>query len=333
MSVFRIFSVKTAFPVRDSALPCVHCEKFFMRELLMKYITGDISPEEKEKVIGWIYGAEENMQEYIRLRRLYDISLWNGTEALVRKERPAARIFRGVLKYAAVAAVCILSAGLYFYSGKGIPGETTVRTSDGQSAELLLPDSSKVWLGPNSSLTFTDSFSGKERNVSMEGMAYFDVRHAGNKPFKVSAGVYNVKVLGTEFSVMSHKESGYFETMLLKGKVEVSDSLSSRITLLPNERLYSVCGNPVKERFFPAEYDKLREGMFSISNEAFKSLIPKIEVCYGITLDVRNEDLLDKCYSGNFPISEGIEHMLKTLQLDCDFTYSFNGSGDTIYIR
>ena len=87
----------------------------------MKYITGDISPEEKEKVIGWIYGAEENMQEYIRLRRLYDISLWNGTEARIRKERPVARIFRGALKYAAVAAVCILSAGLYFYSGKGIP--------------------------------------------------------------------------------------------------------------------------------------------------------------------------------------------------------------------
>ena len=83
----------------------------------------------------------------------------------------------------------------------------------------------------------------------------------------------------------------------------------------------------------PSEYDKIRNGIMGFSDKTVESMIPKIEMCYGINLDVRNKELLHKRYSGNFRISEGIEHMLNTLQIDCSFTYSYNSTRDTIIIR
>lgn len=307
-----------------------------MKELLIKYIKGEASPEETEKAIRWIYSSEKNMQEYLCLRKLYDISLWNGTgmeEGKVRRLPRLRKAAFSVMKYAAAAIVCITISYLYLERRDESPEILSVNSSDGKSTEVVLSDSSRVWLGPNSSLEFPVRFSGKSRNVLLEGMAYFDISHIESSPFTVSSGAYDIRVLGTKFSVTSNKESGFFETMLLEGKVEISDSLSRSIMLKPSERATVQDGKLVKGSFLPSEYDKIRNGIMSFSDKTVESMIPKIEMCYGINLDVRNKELLHKRYSGNFRISEGIEHMLNTLQIDCSFTYSYNSTRDTIIIR
>ena len=56
------------------------------KEILHKYIIGDASPEEKEAVTRWVDADKENMEEYLALRKLYNITIWQQEPAPVASE-------------------------------------------------------------------------------------------------------------------------------------------------------------------------------------------------------------------------------------------------------
>ena len=45
-------------------------------ELLQKYIAGNATEVEKQRVTGWIQENPENMREYMAQRKLHDMALW-----------------------------------------------------------------------------------------------------------------------------------------------------------------------------------------------------------------------------------------------------------------
>ena len=47
-----------------------------MEQLLQRYIRGEVSEEERLKVASWLDESPENMREFLALRKLYDLSLW-----------------------------------------------------------------------------------------------------------------------------------------------------------------------------------------------------------------------------------------------------------------
>lgn len=47
-----------------------------MKELLQRYIKGEVSEKERLKIASWLDESPENMREFLVLRKLYDISLW-----------------------------------------------------------------------------------------------------------------------------------------------------------------------------------------------------------------------------------------------------------------
>src|SRR5690625_1882233 len=55
----------------------------------------------------------------------------------------------------------------------------------GQISNVVLPDGSSVWLGPESSLEYPEEFSDLKRTVSLTGEAYFDVVPDASRPFAV----------------------------------------------------------------------------------------------------------------------------------------------------
>ena len=56
------------------------------QELLNKYIAGDATPEEKEEVARWLDADKKNMKEFLALRKLYDISIWQQEQTPVAKD-------------------------------------------------------------------------------------------------------------------------------------------------------------------------------------------------------------------------------------------------------
>lgn len=88
-----------------------------MDELLMKYIKGETTPEEREKVVRWLDEDPEHMHQYRSLRKLYDISLWSPIEETQQEEKQT-RTFKPVwiefLKVAAVILITFLGTKAFF---------------------------------------------------------------------------------------------------------------------------------------------------------------------------------------------------------------------------
>lgn len=93
-------------------------------------------------------------------------------------------------------------------------------TPRGMDFKVILPDGSEVWLNAESTIEFPAAFSGKERNVTLKGEAYFKVARNEQSPFIVTSDKITVRVLGTEFNFKSYA-SETTHVSLVKGSVEV----------------------------------------------------------------------------------------------------------------
>lgn len=113
---------------------------------------------------------------------------------------------------------------------------------DFSNPEIELPDGSRVKLNHGSKLTYPDEFSGKTREVSLTGEAFFSVTPNPEKPFIIKTNGASIKVLGTSFNVYAYAESSTVEVVVKTGKVELNDQVLSekpkgeKILLLPGEK-------------------------------------------------------------------------------------------------
>lgn len=118
------------------------------------------------------------------------------------------------------------------------PVNYTLIVPRGGEYSLVLSDGTKVWLNADSKLTYPSSFNGADREVSLEGEAYFEVEKDGSHPFIVHTKEQTIKVLGTEFNVHAYPDGGNCITTLVKGKVQVY-SFSKKMVLNPDQQAIS----------------------------------------------------------------------------------------------
>lgn len=311
-------------------------------ELLQKYIAGNATEAEKQRVTKWIQENPENMREYMAQRKLHDMALWR-TEPVAEENSRERKHFslRGVCmeaaKIAAVLAIVLL--GTHYWTGKHqVPEDKTwqsIYVPAGQRAELMLADGTKVWLNSRSTLTFPGSFKGNIRNVKLDGEGYFVVTKNVEQPFIVETNKCNVKVLGTEFNVMAYAADSVWETSLLEGAVEilVPGSNNSGMRLEPN-MMASLKGNRlVKGRIKEADYFLWREGLLCFNDISVRDMIEKLKLYYGVDIVVNNTRILKNRYTGKFRTKDGVEHVLKVLKLNNKFTYTKNDETNVITIN
>jgi len=97
-----------------------------------------------------------------------------------------------------------------------------ISTKPGSKSKVELPDGTQVWLNADSKLEYKGDFSGKYREVSLSGEAYFDVVKDKSRPFLIHTSTIQVKVLGTAFNVRSYPADKTTETALIRGSVEIT---------------------------------------------------------------------------------------------------------------
>ena len=248
-------------------------------------------------------------------------------------------ILSQMLKWQSIAACVLLLVGLSFYVGMQQGQiqdirELVVQVPAGQRVELVLADGTKVWLNAKTIFKFPNNFTGKSREVILDGEGYFDVTNDASKPFIVKTEKYNIKVLGTEFNVMAYSGSSIFETDLLRGAVSVYSPGSDKVIQLePSTRTYLKNGELVKDKIIHENYFLWKEGLMSLHKETIESIIGKLQLYYDIKIIVENKNLLKKQYSGKFRLKDGVEHILRVLQLSNDFTFEKNDELNQIIIK
>lgn len=312
------------------------------QETLQKYIEGKATTEEKEAVAHWLDADERNMKEFLSLRKLYDITIWQQEVAptVIRNIIPLAKkqaIRSFAFELLKIAAIFLIAFSLFRYLYEPIlpePIMQTIQVPAGQRAELTLSDGTKVWLNAKTTLIFPNNFTSKSREVILNGEGYFDVAKYAAKPFIVKTDQHEIKALGTEFNVIAYTGSPLFETALLKGAVNVySVNTDKAITLEPNTRVLLKNGILEKGLIEHTNYFLWREGLMCFYDETVDNMINKLQLYFDVKIEVKNKELLSNRYSGKFRTKDGVLHVLKVLQLNNKFTFKKDDDLNIITIR
>jgi ferric-dicitrate binding protein FerR (iron transport regulator) len=312
--------------------------------LLLRYIEGAVTDQEKVTIVTWLDADPEHMREYLSLRKLHDITLWQqpasaSLSTRVKDRAPAWSLRSVSINVAKVAAIFMLALFVYKFllPGYSAPQAVEMQTlyvPAGQRALITLVDGTKVWLNANTTFSFPNQFLGQKREVQLQGEGYFDVIKDKTIPFLVKTENYDIKVWGTEFNVMAYPGNNLFETSLLEGSVEVMKSGGAQGAFIqPNERLFWDGKSLKKAPIIHYNHFLWKEGIISFDNERFPDLVKKLELYFDLKIDVRNELLLKYRCTGKFRTKDGVEHILKVLQLSNDFKFKMDDKQNLIVIE
>lgn len=310
-----------------------------MNKLLQRYIEGNCTQQEREEVMKWLEESPEHMYEFRVRRKLCDISLWSDDVNSALSKRGNKRFslkysIREVMKVAAVFLLASTLTYLLLQKEAVSPQMQTIYVPDGQRVEFSLVDGTKIWLNSGSTLRFPERFSENSRNVELDGEGYFDVTHQEDRPFTVETSQFDINVLGTEFNVKAYTANGGFEAALLSGSIEVSSpQMAKNVVLKPNELLSLESNQLVKGSINNHSYFRWREGIISVEDEPVAKFIEKLELYYGLDIEVRHNEFLSHRYTGKFRVSDGVEHVLKVLQLKHKFKYKIDEDRTKIVIE
>ena len=221
-----------------------------------KYLTGQCSEEEIIEVNAWMKESEENARQLFRMEEIYHLGkfdryadeqriahaeklLYKKLDEAKGKQAKLLRMHRW-MRYAAVIAVILLmggGAGYWFYHNGADQQLMVAVANEGIVKEVVLPDGTRVWLNNLATLKYPREFSEKERNVYLEGEAYFEVTKNRHKPFTVQSDAMRVRVLGTTFNFKSDKSCRVAEATLIEGEIEVKGNKEEgQIILAPGQR-------------------------------------------------------------------------------------------------
>lgn len=105
--------------------------------------------------------------------------------------------------------------------------DITISVPAGSCIKTVLPDGTSVSLNSCSSITYSQGFGVKDRNIKMIGEGCFRVAHNEDIPFVVTGGSLEVEVLGTVFNYRDYPEDAEATVSLSEGKISLRSVLSS----------------------------------------------------------------------------------------------------------
>jgi transmembrane sensor len=188
----------------------------------------------------------------------------------------------------------------------------TIITPRGGQYQVILPDGSKVWLNSESKLRYPSEFNTKQRNVELDGEAYFEVAKDKERPFRISINAMQVEVLGTHFNIMGYRNEAATKTTLLEGSVRIIKGQLQKM-IVPGQQA-TVTSNIDIAEVNTQEAIEWKKGNFNFSHEKLGSIMRKIARWYDIDVDYQGKTT-NASFVGTIPQSKNIGEVLKYLEL------------------
>lgn len=212
-------------------------------------------------------------------------------------------------------------------------GSMTIVVPLKKEFNIVLPDSTRVWLNSGSKLTFPNKFDGKERVVVLDGEGYFEVSHNAAQPFIVRNLIMDTKVLGTKFLVTAYSNDDLRSISLVEGSVEV--------TSLVSDHYYKLI--PGKGVFFDSDTHQFQMknikinnvldrvgGMLIFENESLESICNTLSRRYAVEFVFTNESIKEKLFFVKTKKYDLIENVMSLLNLAGGIQYEISGNIITI---
>lgn len=353
-------------------------------KLILDYLDGSITSERLAILRKWLM-TEANRNElhdindiYLTSSLLSPHSDFDAHEAWAElkqkciseqnKKQNNIQFIRRALKVAAFVAVIISTAifSYRYFDTKTTPNSySEYNVPRGSRSHIYLPDGTSVWLNAQSTLKYSQKFGQENREVILEGEAYFDVVRNENSPFLVKARDAVVRVLGTKFNVKAYPEENFIETTVVNGRVQVkspgiNNEGQDEITLTANQKVkiirnekpveYSGTTNSTDSINTPLEkaitisenkvtfspkieaqvYTSWKDDQWIIERETLKELAIKIERRYNIQVKFNDSELEQYVFSGKLK-DESLGQLLEALSVAAPIDYTINQKSIVLY--
>lgn len=242
------------------------------------------------------------------------------------------------LAAASLAMICAF-AGLYYYNDGNLftdsarPVTIYAHTANQEMRMIRLPDGTVVWLNVASTLSHPEQFNSSERHVELQGEAYFEVAHDAQRPFIITSGEFETRVLGTSFNVSAYPKESNFEVAVLTGKVAVSsqpgqatNTQEFSAVLSPRQRIrYDFLAQSLQSYEDDHIEDVIawRQGRIVYRNASLREVISDLERKYNVRLTANAEIL--RCSIFLELEDEPLEKVLKVLAELVDGKITKNG--------
>jgi len=296
----------------------------------------------EEALAVWQLGEEETLPDFDK-----DMDeAWTKVEQHIQRdtstdipaEAPRVRQVpsrKWALRIAASLAFLLLAAWALFQLRPEEPEMVVYATGTDETRNVVLPDSSAVWLNERTTLRLSPDFS--KREVELKGEAFFEVRRMENSPFRVHSGGTITEVLGTSFNIRAYPEEGKVELTVETGKVAFGRANAPDTPLEVTEGSSAVFEER-SDALFAAE-EKIgnatswHTGKFNFEDATLETVRLSFERFYGIRLQVDDPSVWKCHFDGAFDNaspSEFAETVAFTLSLELtktDSVYTLSGKG------
>lgn len=203
----------------------------------------------------------------------------------------------GLVPLGAVAAAVAL---LVFHPGltteAPAPGRRYVTAANGHRS-VETQDGSRIDMAADTRMT--TRVASRDRDVFLdEGEAFFDVRHARDRPFRVHAGDNLVTVLGTRFSV--RYVGGELRVVVFSGLVQIAHNegpgKTSGLIVLPKNKMATISGSSAAIEQVPGSATPL----VTFEDEQLSAVIHRFPALAGKTVIFSNDAAAGIRVSGSF---------------------------------
>jgi transmembrane sensor len=241
------------------------------------------------------------------------------------------RFIQVYIKAAAILFLPLLITGglayiLLKYQGKTTIGEKvnySIYAPAGARVSFKLPDGTNGMLNSESHLSYSLPFKNN-REVSLEGEAWFEVYHDKNHPFEISVSNSTVKVLGTSLDVSSFPADKYVEVVLLQGKCEFHDKTSDKkVMILPSERLVFQYGDIIKSVTDPTKYTGWTEGKLVFRGDPATEVARRLEQWYNVKVTIADKEIEKYSFRATFE-DDKLEDVLHYLSMTSPIRYQIS---------
>ena len=208
-----------------------------------------------------------------------------------------------ILKFSAAAACVAVALVTGFLAGKGTETEANVFeciAANGQKSTISLPDGTKVMLNSGSSLRYASDFNVKNRDIELNGEAYFEVARNEEIPLVVSAKQMKVEVLGTKFNVRAYSSEPEIVTTLVEGCVKATAGGREMIMKPAEEISYNVKSGEMKKYDAPNKNHLIpwRDNELFFNGDSLKEIGTILERMYNVNVIFEDETVTKYTYTG-----------------------------------
>ena len=264
----------------------------------------------KDKILDRIAAGEDAERRYARRRRAASY---------------AAAVF--------AAAALLLAAGVAHFS------RTTRNTLEyevvaerGQKSSVTLPDGSRVWLNSASRITYTSGFNKDNRDITLEGEAYFEVAKNRKIPFIVHASGMSVCAVGTEFNVRNYADENEVRTTLVEGCVVASAAgFSTSLNFAQEAVLDKTSGLMTSgDSADPDHLVPWRNNEILLDNDSLGTLARRLSRMYNMDVIFIDKEIREYSYTGLIR-NNSLQNVLELISGSSPVDYEI--SGDNILFK